>query len=58
MLSGADFSHVGMPVPTYAFSLYARPEIIQATDLRCKIPSVITSGFVKNCTAASDRVFD
>jgi len=47
MLSGADFIHIGMPVPTYAFSLYARPEIIQATDLRCKIPSVIRSGFVK-----------
>lgn len=24
MLSGADFIYVGMPVPTYAFSLYAR----------------------------------
>ena len=47
MLSGADFIHIGMPVPTYAFSLSARPEIIQATDPRCKIPSVIRSGFVK-----------
>jgi len=27
MLSGADLIYVGMPVPTYAFSLYARPEI-------------------------------
>ena len=27
MLSGAEFIYVGMPVATYAFSLYARPEI-------------------------------
>ena len=48
ILSGADFIHVGMAVPTYAFSLYARPEIIQATDLRCKIPSVIRNGASSN----------
>ena len=36
MLSGADFIYVGMPVPTYAFSLYGRPEIKQVTDLRAR----------------------
>ena len=44
MLSGADFIYVGMPVPTYAFSLYARPEIKEVTDLRGKILGVITKG--------------
>jgi ABC-type nitrate/sulfonate/bicarbonate transport system substrate-binding protein len=44
MLSGADFIYVGMPVPTYAFSLYARPEIKQVTDLRGKVLGVITKG--------------
>src|ERR1700752_1728706 len=37
MLSGAEFIYVGMPVPTYAFSLYARPEIKEVTDLRGKV---------------------
>jgi len=44
MLSGAEFIYVGMPVPTYAFSLYARPEIKDVTDLRGKILGVITKG--------------
>jgi ABC-type nitrate/sulfonate/bicarbonate transport system substrate-binding protein len=44
MLSGADLIYVGMPVPTYAFSLYARPEIKQVTDLRGKVLGVITKG--------------
>lgn len=44
MLSGADFIYVGMPVPTYAFSLYGRPEIKQVTDLRGKVLGVITKG--------------
>jgi ABC-type nitrate/sulfonate/bicarbonate transport system substrate-binding protein len=44
MLSGAEFIYVGMPVPTYAFSLYARPEIREVTDLRGKVLGVITKG--------------
>ena len=44
MLSGAEFIYVGMPVPTYAFSLYARPEIKEVTDLRGKVLGVITKG--------------
>ena len=44
MLSGAEFIYVGMPVPTYAFSIYARPEIKEVTDLRGKVLGVITKG--------------
>ncbi|HMA82342.1 MAG TPA: ABC transporter substrate-binding protein [Candidatus Binatia bacterium] len=44
MLSGADLIYVGMPVPTYAFSLYARPEIKSVADLRGKVLGVITKG--------------
>lgn len=44
MLSGAEIIYVGMPVPTYAFSLYGRPEIKQVTDLRGKVLGVITKG--------------
>jgi ABC-type nitrate/sulfonate/bicarbonate transport system substrate-binding protein len=44
MLSGAEFIYVGMPVGTYAFSLYARPEIKDVTDLRGKVLGVITKG--------------
>src|ERR1043166_4036632 len=44
MLSGAEMIYVGMPVPTYAFSLYARPEIKEVTDLRGKTLGVITKG--------------
>lgn len=44
MLSGAEFIYVGMPVATYAFSLYARPEIKEVTDLRGKVLGVITKG--------------
>lgn len=44
MLSGAEFVYVGMPVPTYAFSLYARPEIKEVSDLRGKVLGVITKG--------------
>lgn len=44
MLSGAEFIYVGMPVPTYAFSLYARPEIKEVTDLKGKVLGVITKG--------------
>ncbi|HMF48419.1 MAG TPA: ABC transporter substrate-binding protein [Candidatus Saccharimonadales bacterium] len=44
ILSGAEFIYVGMPVATYAFSLYARPEIKDVTDLRGKVLGVITKG--------------
>jgi ABC-type nitrate/sulfonate/bicarbonate transport system substrate-binding protein len=44
MLSGAEMIYVGMPVPTYAFSLYAKPEIKDVTDLRGKTLGVITKG--------------
>ena len=44
MLSGAELIYVGMPVATYAFSLYARPEIKDVTDLRGKVLGVITKG--------------
>lgn len=44
MLSGAEIIYVGMPVATYAFSLYARAEIREVTDLRGKVLGVITKG--------------
>jgi ABC-type nitrate/sulfonate/bicarbonate transport system substrate-binding protein len=44
MLSGADLTYIGMVVPTFAFSLYARPEIKSVTDLRGKVLGVITKG--------------
>ena len=44
MLSGAEIIYVGMPVPTYAFSLYARPDIKEVPDLRGKVLGVITKG--------------
>jgi ABC-type nitrate/sulfonate/bicarbonate transport system substrate-binding protein len=47
MLSGANLIYVGMPVPTYAFSIYARPEIREVPDLRGKVLGVKSTGFVK-----------
>ncbi|MBI1995595.1 MAG: ABC transporter substrate-binding protein [Deltaproteobacteria bacterium] len=44
MLSGAELIYVGMPVPTYAFSVYARPEIKDVPDLRGRVLAVITKG--------------
>jgi len=44
MLSGAEFLYVGMPDAIYAFSLYARPEIKDVTDLRGKVLGAITKG--------------
>jgi len=44
MLSGAEIIYVGIPVPTYAFSLYARPDIKEVPDLRGKVLGVITKG--------------
>ena len=44
MLGGAELIYVAMPVPTFAFSLYVRPEINEVTDLRGKVLAVITKG--------------
>ncbi|MBI2998775.1 MAG: ABC transporter substrate-binding protein, partial [Deltaproteobacteria bacterium] len=44
MLSGAEIIYVGIPVPTYAFSLYARADIKEVPDLRGKVLGVITKG--------------
>src|ERR1044071_7133182 len=44
MLSGADLIYIGMPVPTFAFSIYSRPEIKDVSDLRGKVLGVITKG--------------
>lgn len=44
MLSGAEIIYIGMPVPTYAFSLYAKSDIKEVPDLRGKILGVITKG--------------
>src|SRR4051812_45287732 len=44
MLSGAELIYIGMPVPTFAFSLYARPDIKTVEDLRGKVLGVITKG--------------
>jgi NitT/TauT family transport system substrate-binding protein len=44
MLSGAELIYVGMPVPTFAFSLYVRPDIKEVADLRGKVLAVITKG--------------
>jgi ABC-type nitrate/sulfonate/bicarbonate transport system substrate-binding protein len=44
ILGGADLVFVGVAVPTYAFSLYARSDIKAVPDLRGKILGVITKG--------------
>ncbi len=44
MLSGAEIIYIGMPVPTYAFSLYARSDVKEVPDLRGKVLGVITKG--------------
>jgi len=49
MLSGAELIYVGMPVPTYAFSLYARPEIKDVTDLRGKTLGDHQRCIVRSC---------
>jgi len=49
ILSGAELMYVALQVPTYAFSLYGRPEVKEVTDLRGKTLGVITKG------AASDH---
>ncbi|HVO95050.1 MAG TPA: ABC transporter substrate-binding protein [Terriglobales bacterium] len=49
ILSGAELVYIALEVPTYAFSLYGRPEVRDVGDLRGKILGVITKG------AASDH---
>ena len=49
MLSGAEMIYVGMPVPTYAFSLYAKPEIKDVTDLRGKTLGDHQRCIVRSC---------
>ena len=49
ILSGAELVYVALQVPTYAFSLYGRPEVKEVVDLRGKTLGVITKG------AASDH---
>ncbi len=44
VLSGADLEWVGIGLSTYAFTVYARPEIKTINDLRGKIFGVITRG--------------
>ncbi len=44
ILSGAEILYVAIGVPTYGFSLYARPEIKEVSDLRGKVLGVMTKG--------------
>ena len=44
ILSGADLIYIAMMVPTYGFSLYARPEVKDVTSLKGKIVGVMTKG--------------
>jgi NitT/TauT family transport system substrate-binding protein len=44
ILSGADLVYIAMGVPTYGFSVYARPEIKDISDLRGKTIGVMTKG--------------
>ena len=44
ILSGADLVYIAIGVPTYGFSVYARPEIKDVSDLRGKVLGVMTKG--------------
>jgi ABC-type nitrate/sulfonate/bicarbonate transport system substrate-binding protein len=44
VLSGADLVYVGIGLSTYAFTVYARPDIKDINDLRGKVFGVITRG--------------
>jgi NitT/TauT family transport system substrate-binding protein len=44
IFGGADLVFVGVAVPTYAFSLYARSDVKAVPDLRGKVLGVITKG--------------
>jgi NitT/TauT family transport system substrate-binding protein len=44
ILGGADLVYVGIGLSTYAFTVYARPEIKDINDFRGKVFGVITKG--------------
>ncbi len=44
ILGGADLTYVGIGLSTYGFTVYARPEIKDISDLRGKVFGVITKG--------------
>ncbi|TMA08163.1 MAG: ABC transporter substrate-binding protein [Deltaproteobacteria bacterium] len=44
VLSGADLVYVGIGLSTYAFTVYAKPDIKEINDLRGKVFGVITRG--------------
>jgi NitT/TauT family transport system substrate-binding protein len=44
VLSGADLVCIAIGVPTYGFSLYARPDVKDVTALRGKVVGVMTKG--------------
>ena len=44
ILSGADLTYVAIGLSTYAFSVYAGPDIKEVHDLRGKVLGVITKG--------------
>jgi NitT/TauT family transport system substrate-binding protein len=44
ILGGADLTYVGIGLSTYGFTVYAKPEIKDISDLRGKVFGVITKG--------------
>lgn len=44
ILGGADLTYVGIGLSTYAFTVYAKPEIKDINDFRGKVFGVITKG--------------
>jgi len=44
VLSGADLVYVALIVPTYGFSVYARPDVKDIASLKGKIVGVMTKG--------------
>ncbi|MGE5302559.1 MAG: ABC transporter substrate-binding protein [Alphaproteobacteria bacterium] len=44
ILGGADLTYVGIGLSTYAFTVYAKPEIKDVNDFRGKVFGVITRG--------------
>lgn len=44
ILGGADLVYIAIGIPTYGFSVYARPEVKDLSDLRGKVIGVMTKG--------------
>jgi len=44
ILSGAELVYIAIGVPTYGFSVYARPEVKDISELRGKVLGVMTKG--------------